>query len=46
MKPRYSKPKVVREYKENDIKITQYEMPKPKPVTRPRVYRKPTYGSK
>ena len=46
MKPRYSKPKVVREYKEKGIKITQYEMPKPKPVTMPRIYRKPTYGTK
>ena len=41
MKPRYTKPKVIKEYKENGIKVTQYEMPKPKPTYRPRVYRKP-----
>ncbi len=46
MKPRYAKQVVEKEYKEDKIKVTRYEMKKPKPTTRPRVYRKPTYGSK
>tara|TARA_B100000676_G_C17412258_1_gene500336 strand:- start:73 stop:210 length:138 start_codon:yes stop_codon:yes gene_type:complete len=41
MKPVYSKPKVIKEYKENGIKVTQYEMRKLKPVPMSRVYRKP-----
>ncbi len=36
--------KIEKEYKENEIKITRYEMVKPKPVPMKRVYRKP--GSK
>jgi len=36
--------KIEKEYKENKIKITRYEMIKPKPVPMKRVYRKP--GSK
>jgi hypothetical protein len=46
MKPIYSKPPVVKEYKENGVKVTRYEMRKPKATPMPRVYRKPTYGSK
>ena len=41
MKPIYSKPKVVKEYKEDGVKVTQYEMRKPKPVPMPRKWRKP-----
>ena len=41
MKPVYSKPKVVKEYKEHGVKVTQYEMRKLKPTPMPRIYRKP-----
>ena len=46
MKPVYSKPKVIKEYKEDGIKVTRYEMRTMKPIQHARVYRKPTYGSK
>lgn len=46
MKPIYSKPKVEKEYKENKVKVTRYEMRTMKPIPHARVYRKPTYGSK
>ena len=32
---------IIKEYIENDIKVTRYEMVKPKPVPMKRVYRKP-----
>lgn len=44
MKPKYTKAKVIKEYEQDGVKVTRYEMKEPKPVTRPRVYRKPTYG--
>ncbi len=46
MKPQYAKQVVEKEYKEDKIKVTRYEMKEPRPTPRPRVYRKPTYGSR
>ena len=41
MKPKYTKSKIVKEYKEKGVKVTRYEMKEPKPVPMPRIYRKP-----
>lgn len=46
MKPQYAKQVIEKEYTENKVKVTRYEMKEWKPATRPRVYRKPTYGAK